>query len=205
MHHDAGEDQADRRDEHRASAMQDVPERAFVLHRQRVETLAEAGEQSARTARVPRFVLRAFANVRGRDVLLRQKRDRAQREQQRNEHGDGEHDRQRVKELPFHASQEAEWKKHHDGGDRGRRHRPDQLPDGVANGRIPIRVRMVMADDVFGDHDGVVDHEADRYRHRAKRHQVQRKPREPHQKKRDQDGRRNDDRRNDRGAKVAEK
>ncbi len=37
-----------------------------------------------------------------------------------------------------------------------------------------VRRERQVAHDVLGDHDGVVDHEPDRDRHRAERHQVER-------------------------------
>ena len=57
---------------------------------------------------------------------------------ERHEHGDGQRDRQRVKELPFDAGEQAERQEHDDRRDRRRRDRPDELLHRLADRGVPI-------------------------------------------------------------------
>ena len=69
------------------------------------------------------------------------------------------------------------------------------------------RARLAARDvrvDVLDDDDRVVDHEADRRRHAAERHQIEAQPDEPHREERDEHRDRNDDRGHERRAPVAQ-
>ena len=58
--------------------------------------------------------------------------------------------------------------------------------------------------DVLDDDDGIVDHEADRRRHTAERHQIEAQPDDPHRHERDQDRDRDDERGHEGRPPVAE-
>ena len=132
------------------------------------------------------------------EVLRAQQRNDREREHQRDEHGDGQRQRQSREKLSDDALKKSERCKDDDRRDRGRRHRPDDLGYRLPHGDMPIRIEPQMSHDVLGDHHRVVDHEADGDRHRAERHQVEGLADERHDPDRDRHGERNR-RRADRG------
>ena len=185
--HHGGDSHAPRMVEHGA-------ERALVRARQRVDGVTETLQGTRRRARWRGGVLR----VARPEVALAEKRDHRAGESQRHQHGDRERDRQGVEELADHALQQAQRQEHDDGRQGGRRDRPEQLLDRVADGRRPVRVQVEMPDDILRDDDGVVDDETDGDRHGAEGHQVERLSEQPHHEDRD-DERERDGRRADRG------
>ena len=88
--------------------------------------------------------------------------------------------------------QECERDEDHHRGERGADHGRRELDSARGRSIRGVRSFVALAGDGLDHHDGIVDHEADRDRHPAERHEVQRLTRDPHRNEddgeRDRDG-----------------
>ncbi len=100
--------------------------------------------------------------------------DKRQADDHRDQQGHRERQAQRLEELADHPVDEGQRNEDQDRGQGRADHRPADLAAGRGDGRVALLPFGHVAGDVLHDHHRVVDHQPDRHRQAAQRHQVQR-------------------------------
>ena len=155
-----------------------VPQRKadgfFIRNPKSQEPMIES-LQHARQSTPAMFVSTAGIIPAGRKHGIQCEGDK-QRYQDRKGNGNAE----LIEEPPDNPFHERNRHKYRDNGKSGRHHRQTDFRSSEPGCFKMIASELHMPDDVFPNHDGVVDQEADRQRQSHKRQDIQRKSQDPH-------------------------
>ena len=116
--------------------------------------------------------------------------------------GGRNHQRKLTEHLPSDARQEGRRQKHRGQHQRDPQDRPGELAHRLDGSLLGTEPFLDIARGVLDDHDGIVDHNADRQNQCKKRHQIDGKSERCHRRETANDGHRNRDRRHQHCARV---